>query len=51
VEALEFVFDELKSEWYEAETFQCETDMNEYIKGVYRKYNNPIDGQIYLLIF
>jgi len=26
-------------------------EMNEYIKGVYRKYNNPIDSQIYLLIF
>lgn len=26
-------------------------DMNEYVKGVFEKYNNPIDHKIYLLIF
>lgn len=26
-------------------------DMNEYVKGVFEKYNNPIDKKIYILIF
>jgi len=26
-------------------------DMNNYLKGVIKKYNNPIDGKIYILIF
>lgn len=26
-------------------------DMNDYLKGIFEKYDNPIDNKIYLLIF